>query len=160
MALPARGHELSSRMLPLFKDADSNVSLGAMLVAPPVSDNEELIQYVRRNLKKSDPAVARMAKRYYLARTSAAPKDTVDFINEFPEIPEELEEVLVFDTALTRTGNGIMLEYLVSLADCSVQKNIREAARDKIDRLRMPLLLSGWHGEPFPNDDFLECKDR
>lgn len=157
LAAPAKGHELSEKMLELFKDKNRNVSLGAMLIAAPVSDNEKLIEYVRWSLKKSDPAPDRLVKLYYLARTAMEKDEPLAFIKAFPEDPEKFNEVLAFDASLTRTVNGLMAIYLVELTECYVNAELREAARAKVERLRAVQMLSGWSAEIFPDEDFPRC---
>lgn len=160
LAAPASAHELSDRMLQLFKDKSRNVSLGAMLIADPVSDNEELIKYARWSLKKNDPPLERAVKRYYLARATYENEDTLAFIRAFPEEPEAFKEVLAFDASLTRSVSGVMVLYLVDLTECHTARDVREAARDKVDRLRMVQLLSGWAAEIFPDQNFPLCPNR
>lgn len=160
LAAPAGAHELSDKMLQLFKDPSRNVSLGAMLIAGPVSDNEAMVAYARRALKKSDPVVDAMVKRYYLASATFEKADVLAFIRGWPENPDEFKEVLAFDAALTRTVSGVMVLHLVQLTGCDYPREIYEAARDKVSRLGMVQLLSGWAAEIFPNGDFPACKGR
>lgn len=157
MATPAKGHELSDKMLQLFKDNSRNVRLGAMLIADPVSDNEKLIEYVRLSLQNNEPTPDHLIKLYYLARTGMGNEDPLAFIKAFPEEPEKFNEVLAFDASLTRTVSGLMVIYLVELTDCHVHKDLRKAARAKVDRLQAVQLLSGWSAEVFPDAGFAKC---
>lgn len=160
LAAPAAASPLSDKMLELFKDKNPDVSLGAMLIAPPVGDNAELIKYVRWSLKRGESATARLVKLYYLASTGFGSEDALAFVKEFPEDPEKFNAVLAFDSSLTRTVSGVMVEYLVSLTECNNNQDVRAEARDKVERLRMVQLISGWSAEIFPDGDFPACRNR
>ena len=159
MAVPARGHELSESMLRLFKDPDRRVSLGAMLIAYPVSDNDKMIEYARSSLKKNGPALERAVKSYYLARATYEPANILNFIAAFPEDPQDYVALLAFDASLTNTVSGMMIQYLLSLTECVERKEIREAARAKAGRLRETHYQSGWAAEIYPDDAFPICRD-
>ena len=158
MSAQTQASDLSDKMLELFKSSNKSVSLGAMLIADNVLDDQgKLENYVKWSLKKSDPPLDRTVKLYFLSRVNS--DYNLQFIKEFPEDPKIFNEVLSFVASLTRSVSGLMVMYLASLSECYAQANSRNAAREKVERMRMVQMLSGWAAEIFP-DEFEQCPNR
>lgn len=153
-ACPPCEDALSGRVLEMFQDEDETVSLGAMLVCDQVRRDECLVEYVLASRSPSDSVLARTVKNYYLAvaRYFEGPGRgyAYTFIEEFPEDPDDFEEVLSFDAGLTRTVSGRMIMELVDMADCRRPPQLRAAARAKLERLRLTQERAGWAAEIFP----------
>lgn len=148
----AQATALDDKLLKLFQNRNPQVSLGAMLIATGARDEDrKLEQYVRDGLKEQAQTVLeRTVKLYFLALSTYSDEDMLAFVQAFPEDPQDFLEVLRFDSGVTQTISGLMVQEISAWTSCQTRREVREAARTKVERLRETKDQSGWAAEIFP----------
>lgn len=150
---------LADKLLELFKDPNEQVSLGAMLISPRVSDAGKLIAYVRSVQKPADKPYVRAVKQYFLAMAIYEEEERIAFINSYPEDPEAYAKTIDFDMGLTNSLGGLMIQELLTETSCDTLRSVRKVAREKILRLCKTHDASGVALELMPEPCVFEACD-